>query len=205
MTSSPTSRPRWRRFHFAPVAVVGLLVLVAVVGAGCGSSTSVPPVNVQRPPEPQKPAATNLTTPEDAVRTYLDYVTYAYRLGRSDVASQAMAPEEFARVDSYIRYDRSQQRAIEQRLQSISFGASVPGTRTADSTATAMLLPAHETWTYRYIDLTTGGYKGAAKSATLDATYTLVPLSAVSVPWKTPGHPGWLVAAVEATAAAKAK
>lgn len=200
MTHLPKRSAVARRLRPVPWVGVAVLVLAALFIGGCGSGNAVPPVNVQRPATAQKPAAADLSTPESAVRSYLDYVTYAYRLGNSDVASRTMAPQELARVASYIGYDKDKGQTIDQHLVAIKFGTSVPASDTS-----GVLVPAHEEWTYRYVDNTTGGFKGAEKTANLDATYTVAPLSSLFVPWRTPGEEGWLVAGVEATSSALAK
>lgn len=144
----------------------------------------MPPVSTERPAQAKPPATANLSTPENAVRSYLDFISYAYRIGDSDVASHTMGPEELNRVDSYIELDRQRGRKIEQRLDEIVFRAEVP------EGADRQLVPATEKWTYRYIDGLTGAYKGPAKKASFDATYTVE---------RAPG--GWLVVSVEATTA----
>ncbi len=83
-------------------------------------------------------------SPESAVSSYLDWTSYAYLIGNSDVASHTMSPEEEVRVNSYVQLNAEQQRRISQVL--VSFKPrkpSVEGTRAT--------LGADEVWDYRYI------------------------------------------------------
>jgi hypothetical protein len=163
--------------------MLAVVVAVPALISGCNKDTiDVPPVSAERPAEPRTPKAADLSTPQNAVQSYLDFVSYAYLLGKSDVASQTMGPEEFTRVDAYLELDRQRSRRIDQQLKSITFGKVV--VQGADK----QLLPAQEEWTYRYVDLLTGGYKGSAKKASFTATYTVER-----------GPRGWLVTSVEAT------
>jgi hypothetical protein len=172
-----------RAHRRSSLVVLSLVIALSALVPGCGKDTiDVPPVSAERPAEPRKPATADLSTPEKAVQSYLDYLSYAYLLGKSDVASQTMGPEEFSRVDSYIELDRQRNRKIDQQLKSITFGKLVA------EGADRKLVPAQEEWTYRYVDLLSGGYKGAAKKASFTATYTVER-----------GPRGWLVTSVEAT------
>ncbi len=167
------------------LAIIALALAVAVSGllGGCSKDTiDVPPVSTERPADAKKPSGPGLATPQTAVQSYLDFVSYAYLLGKSEVASQTMGPEELTRVDAYIELDRQRGRKIDQRLDSITFGTPVV------ESPKKQLVPAQEAWTYRYVDSLSGAYKGAAKKASFTATYT-VEL----------GPKGWLVTSVEAT------
>jgi hypothetical protein len=130
-----------------------------------------------------KPKALVLSTPESAVRSYLDWVSYAYRIGQSGVATPTMSSYEEVRVDSFVQYNIQKSRLIDQKLKSIKFGTpSVEG-----STA---VIPAKEKWTYRYVSIETAGKTiSGPHSAAYDTRYHLV---------KTPR--GWIVESVEATA-----
>ncbi len=181
-------RARIRRLAYRTLlsAVLVACLSAAVLATGCGEQKiDVPPVSTEKPAEPKAPKAADLSTPRAAVQSYLDFITYAYRLGNSDVASQTMGPEELMRVDSYIELDRQRGRKIEQQLDAITFGAPIA------QGANRQLVPASEKWTYRYIDSLSGTYKGPAKKASFDATYTVDRADS-----------GWLVVSVEATTAA---
>lgn len=115
-----------------------------------------------------KPAAPVLTSPESAVRSYLDWTSYAYRIGQSQVALPTMTAYQEVRVDSYIQYNVQQYRLIDQTLQSIMFG-----TPTVEETRT--VLPAKETWTYSYVSIKNAGEViGGPYEASYDATYVVV-------------------------------
>ena len=183
MTPTLTPCDVARVVRLLAVVAVAALVFAALFIGGCRKNTlDVPPVNTERPAAAQAPKAADLSTPQNAVQSYLDWVTYAYRLARSDVASKAMGPAELARVDSYIELDRQRSRTVDQHLDSIRFGTPVT------SGPSKQLLPARESWTYRYVDTLSGTFRGAAKKASFTATYTVE---------QSPS--GWLVTSVEAT------
>jgi hypothetical protein len=115
-----------------------------------------------------KPKPWVLSTPQSAVRSYLDWTSYAYRIATSDVASPTMGPDEAVRVDSYIQYNIEKSQVIDQTLSSITFGTPSAGT-------TSTLLPAKEDWTYRYVSTKTAGKTvGGPYSASYDTVYTVV-------------------------------
>ena len=115
-----------------------------------------------------KPQPWVLTTPESAVRSYLDWTSYAYRIGQSSFATATMTSYEEVRVDSYVQYNIQKSRLIDQTLKSITFGkANLEGART--------IVPAKEQWTYRYVSIDTGNKTLAGPySASYDTTYTVV-------------------------------
>ena len=115
-----------------------------------------------------KPASPDLSTPEAAVRSYLDWASYAYRIGESDVATQTMTPNQLVKVDAFNQYNLQEKQLIDQTLESIKFGK----TKVRNSSAT---LPATEKWTYRYVSISVAGktLRGPYK-ATYKTTYTLV-------------------------------
>lgn len=170
---------------FVIVAVsVCLLVLglagCSTGGAGSGSgsteaSAGVIPhggaaveVRISKEALQNKPEQWVLDTPESAVRSYLDWTAYAYRIARSDVATPTMTPYEEVRVDSYVQYNIQKSRLIDQTLESITFGKPSVGT-------TSTLVPAKETWSYRYVSIETAGETiGGPYSASYDSTYTVV-------------------------------
>lgn len=119
------------------------------------------------PPAPEMPPPPMLKTPKSAVFSYLLYISYAYRILNSDVASQTFSPYEEVRVNSYVEYNRQQGRAIDQRL--VNF--DIRGVTSKGETVT---VAAKESWRYRYIDTSTGNYKGEPLDASYDTTYTVV-------------------------------
>jgi hypothetical protein len=148
--------------------------------AGCApaATTTATPATGSAP----APAQADLSTPVAAVRSYLDWVSYAYRVGDSDVASETMTAEELVRVDAYIQYNRQQGRLLDQKLVAFAPGhASVEGTR--------VVLPAREAWRYSYPPTAEStGSVTPTYTASYDATYTVV----------SKGPKRWVVASVEA-------
>jgi len=143
------------------VAVVSLAAVGALV-TGCSRGT---PSNVAAPPS--QPGAANLSSPQAAVRSYLDWSSFAYRMGDSDLASETASPDEEVRVDSYIELLKEKGRGIEQHLTSFSIvRSSAEGTHT--------LVATHETWSYRYLAPDGRTYLTPAYSTSYDATYTVV-------------------------------
>ena len=123
----------------------------------------------------------DLSTPEGAVRSYLDWTSYSYRIAQSDISSPTMSAYEGVRVDSYIQYQLQQSQLIDQTLDSITFGK-------VTTEATHTLVPAKESWTYRYVSIKTAGKTvGGPYTAAYDTTYTVI---------KDKGH--WVVDSVDA-------
>lgn len=103
------------------------------------------------------------------MRSYLDWISYAYRIGSSEVATPVLSADEGVRIDSYIELNRQQGKRIDQQLTSISFGR-----QSADGTHT--LVPTHEVWRYTYVSATDAKPIGQSHQATYDATYTVIPV-----------------------------
>ena len=131
--------------------------------------------------DPVAPAQWDQTTPESAVRSYLDWVSFSYRMANSEIPTATMTPGELVRVDSYIQLNRMEDKGLEQTLDTLQV-------RNVTQEATSAVLIATEMWTYRYFSLSTLEYLTESLSASYDTTYTLVP-----------GDAGWLVDRVEAT------
>jgi len=114
------------------------------------------------------PHAWVLTTPQSAVRSFLDWTSYAYRIATSDVATPTMGANQEVRVDSYVQYNLEKQRLLDESLTSITIGSP-----TAESTHT--VVPTHAEWTYSYLSIDTGNKViGGPYSASYDVTYTVV-------------------------------
>lgn len=167
--------------------LVGLALAVALVAAGCSPTQATKPtkptgpvgvgmagiagagtVTVTRAAFESTPSPWVLTSPESAVRSYLAWTSYAYRIGNSDVCSPTMNASEGVRVDSYIQLNLQKFRLIDQKLTSVTFSKpSIEGTRGTISTK--------EAWTYTYISSKTAGAAvGGPYTASYDATYTVV-------------------------------
>lgn len=143
-----------------------VLLLVSPLLSACGSGTSTGGVS-DTPPALTKPPPWQLTSPSTAVVSYLYWISFAYRVSDSDMASQTFTPFEEVRVNSYVHYNDQEGRAIDQKLTDLN----IRTVATKDGTAT---VTAHEEWTYRYISLKTGKYAGPGHEAAYDSTYTVV-------------------------------
>jgi hypothetical protein len=161
--------------------------------AGCSGSTKQPQVAAgstettsgQFPattPNPGKqPPPPALDDPRTAVYSYLLWISYAYRVLNSDVASKTFDPFEEVRVNSYVMYNFQEGHAIDQRL----LEAKLRSWESKGDTATVAL---QESWVYRYISTKTGKYTTPTLSASYNTTYTVVRQKA-----------DWVVHSVEAT------
>ena len=128
-----------------------------------------PPVDVNITPDvlAAKPKAPVLSTPESAVRSYLDWTSYAYRIGVYAVATSTMTPLEEVRVDAYTQLNLQRKVLLDQTLVSITFGKPSVGT-------THTLLPAREQWTYNYLSVGVGNKVVEGPYAvSYDTTYTV--------------------------------
>lgn len=155
--------PHIRR-AIAVFLVVGMAVAALSVLPGCDKA-GVADSDV--PPEPQVPHTPLQTTPELAVVSYLDWISLAYRVSNSEMASRTFTPYEEVRVSSYVQYNNEQGRAIDQRYASLDIDLA----GVVENTAT---VTARETWTYRYVSLATQRYSSQPATISYDTTYTVV-------------------------------
>jgi hypothetical protein len=138
--------------------------------SGMSGHMAGPPVEVHisQTTIDNSPAAWVLTTPKSAVRSYLAWVSYAYRIGQSQVATPTMTAREELPMDSYCQYNLEKGRLLDETLKSITFGAASTGT-------TSTLLHAKESWTYSYLSVKEGNPKiGGPYSIDYETTYTVV-------------------------------
>lgn len=144
--------------------VLGCLVAISVtlLLVGCDGGT-----DAGGPADPVVPDAPDLSSPESAVRSYLDWISYAYRMAESDLASPTVTPWEGVRVDSYIELNRQDGKGLEQSL-------SVFEIRSQSIEGTGAVVAAYEEWRYRYFSLAQGRYDGPEYNTSYDTTYTLV-------------------------------
>lgn len=174
-----------------PIACALALVLAVAALSGCspagkspsGKDTATRSEDLtagefpeRTPTSPQAPPPPMLRSPKSAVYSYLVWISYAYRVLDSNVATMAFSEYEEVRVNSYVELNRQEGRAIDQRLLSFD----VKQVRTKGDTAT---VSAAEAWRYRYIDIKSGDYASPAYDVSYDTTYTVV---------KVKGK-GWLV------------
>lgn len=188
--NSSTARPgliRWARFVTLAAALC-LAFAAPLVATGCsgdgaskapGSSEASAPaganmagpvqkVVISRSAVANRPKPWVLTTPESAVRSYLDWTSYAYRISESSAATRTMSTSQEVRVDSYVQLNLQKSRLLDQTLRSITFGKPVAG---SEST----LLPAEEHWSYRYVSISEVGKTiGGPYEASYETTYTVV-------------------------------
>ena len=116
----------------------------------------------------QKPQAWDLLTPKAAVRSYLDWTSYAFRTGNSSVATPTMTPAEEVRVDAAIQYGLENQKLTNQEITSLTFGGPI-------KRGASVLLPAKEQWKYEYRSVAQGnGVIGGPYEVSYDSTYTVV-------------------------------
>ncbi len=129
-----------------------------------------------------KPEKWDLTTPESAVRSYLDWVSYAYRTSESNEATATQSDNQVVRTDAYIQANLQASRLLDQRLSSITFGSP----RVVGETT---LLPAKERWSYRYMSINEPGKTiEGPLTASYETTYALIKLDR-----------GWVVDDIEVT------
>lgn len=157
------------------LVVASVALACAAAAYGCGASEPAEPVG-----DAVQPAPWDLSTPELAVRSYLDWVSFSYRMANSDIPTATMTPDEGVRVDSYIQLNRIDGKGIEQSLEDFSV-VSV-----SEESSSAVVV-ARESWRYRYFSLDTLEYVSEPYVASYDTTYTLLA-----------GATGWVVDRVEA-------
>lgn len=147
--------------HVASAVVAVGLVFCAMSCAGRVGRTDA------RPAEPVVPAPPVLTDPISAVRSYTRWISYAYRVANSDVATHAFSLYEEVRVNSYIQYNLLEKRALEQTLVAGEYRVVSAG----ETTATVAGV---EHWRYRYITPDGRRYLSPEYTATYDITYTVI-------------------------------
>ena len=177
-------RDALRARRFAGVIACCVLAVALLSAAGCSSAETKQaaeddrkgygmggvdqPIKLLAATVNNRPEPWDLKTPESAVRSYLDWVSYAYRIAESDEASLTQSPYQVVRTDAYVQANLQKSRLLDQTLDSIVFGkASVDGTRA--------VLPAKEKWTYRYVSVEEAGKTiSGPHKASYVTTYTLV-------------------------------
>lgn len=117
---------------------------------GKGMSGPAQKIAITRETIRDTPEEWTLTTPESAVRSYLDWVSYAYRTANSAAATATMSAKQEVRVDSYLQLNVQKSQLIDQRLMSITFGTPTTG-------ATSASVPVRESWSYRYVSISEAG------------------------------------------------
>jgi hypothetical protein len=133
------------------------------------------------------PTAPVLDSPEQAIRSYLAWVSFAYRTARPDVAAATMTEAEQVRVDAYCQYNiQTKGRLIDQQLKTISFDE-------VSGDSMRMTVSATEEWSYTYVSISEpekrpGKVIAGPHTARYESLYTLVKREA-----------GWVVDSVKPT------
>lgn len=125
-------------------------------------------VNVTDEAFETEPEAPDLSTPEAALRSYLDWSSYAYRTAQSSVAIPTMSTYQEVRVDSYVQYNIQQGRLIDQTLTDLVI-------HEVEEEGASATITVRETWEYRYISISEAGKViGGPYEVEYDAEYTMV-------------------------------
>ena len=172
--SATVGHARRSAVRLAIVSCLTAFALVACAPTGGDETPAAPGPIVE-------PGVADLSDPQSAVRSYLDWVSYAYRTARSEVASHTMTALEGVRVDSYIEFNRQLGRTIDQEIVAYD-------KRSESVEDTTAVVAAGEDWRYRYVDMQTGDYSSGDLRASYEVTYTLVFVDG-----------SWLVDRVDAT------
>ena len=156
-----------RKTSVARLLLLALTLPLALTLAVTGCSESGAPRDSEVIGPAVAPAPADLGDPQSAVESYLDWVSYAYRIGDSDVASPTMSAEEEVRVNSYAQLNTERQRRILQVLVSFRPGLpSMEGTRAT--------LSAAEAWEYRYLAVDGMKAISATYTTSYETTYHLM-------------------------------
>jgi len=127
------------------IVVLTLVLCLAVSLVGCGETQR----ELNEPiPVPQD---MDLSSPEQAVRTYLSWLTYSYRNMDSEIATPTMTPDLAQRVGYYITMNAATEKALNQRLDSFE----IIDIEVADTVAR---VTTEEGWTFNYMSLQTGQF-----------------------------------------------
>lgn len=136
---------------------------------GAAMAGAVVDVNVSEEALASQPEGMDLSTPEAAVRAYLDWTSYAYRIAQSRVALPTMSTYQEVRVDSYVQYNIQQGRLLDQTLTELAFGEP-------REDAERVHVPVRETWEYSYVSIERAGeVVSGPHTVSYDATYTVIP------------------------------
>lgn|GEM_PF-2684805 len=134
------------RFHYLHFVLCALIVIVfAFSMSACGEKVRDLEAEIPLPTEMKQ------STPEEAVETYWEWLTYSYRYMESDIASPTMTPDLAQRVSYYITMNAADRKALNQRLDSFE----VLQSDVEDVLAT---VTTRETWTFNYLSLDTGTF-----------------------------------------------
>lgn len=150
--------------RFLLILSTALCAVLFAAGCSGNAKTSEEPGTVG-PPRP--PMHVDRTTPESAVRAYLDSITYTYRMANSAAATDTMTDYEYVRVDAYVELNRQEGRALEQTL-------TVFEVRDITGQEPTITVATYEEWAYRYFSVEDLTYLSDETTATYDAHYTVL-------------------------------
>jgi len=185
-SEAPKSAPAWRAPLIAGVAIAvlaGTIYFMTRPGAdddpdtpaeatgtvGAAMAGPVVDVKVSEAALASQPEGMDLSTPEAAVRSYLDWTSYAYRIAQSRVALPTMSTYQEVRVDSYVQYNIQQGRLLDQSLSELTFGEP-------REDAERVHVPVRESWEYSYVSIEEAGKViSGPHTVSYDATYTVIP------------------------------
>ncbi|MHB9004564.1 MAG: hypothetical protein ACYC6C_10965 [Coriobacteriia bacterium] len=145
--------------------IASTVLCAALLAVGCSGNPDAPVADTVGPARP--PTHVDRTTPESAVRAYLDGITYTYRMANSDAASDTMTPYEFVRVDAYVQLNVQEGRALEQTLTAFDV-------REVTGREPTMTVSTYEEWLYRYFSVENMEYLSEDATATYQADYTVI-------------------------------
>lgn len=148
--------------RFRITTVLSTLILASVF-LGCTPSVK----SADTPDPPLMPPAPTLTDPVAAVYSYTDWISYAYQVSDSDVATHTFTSFEEVRVNSYVQYNLLEGRTIDQRLVDADYVVVESTPQTATVTGT-------EQWRYRYTSSDRTEYTSEPLEISYEVTYTVV-------------------------------
>jgi len=122
-----------------------MIIVVAISVSSCATTVRDLEADIPIPLEMKQ------ATPQEAVETYLEWLTYSYRNMDSEIATPTMTPDLARRVSYYITMNAADGNALNQRLDSFS----IKDTEINDTIAT---VTTEETWTFNYLSLETGNF-----------------------------------------------
>jgi len=137
------------------------LLLVSLALLACGQ-------NGPREMAAEIPMPTEMrqATPEEAVETYLEWLTFAYRYADSEVATPTMTADMAQRVSYYITMNLSADRVLNQRLDSFEIVE-------VENQNEIALVKTKEAWTFNYLSPQTGEF-GDDFEVTYSVRYTVI-------------------------------
>jgi hypothetical protein len=147
------------------VIVLFLLILFSIGTIGC--SAPVRDLEADIP----TPLDTKQSTPQEAIESYLAWLTYAFRNMDSEVATPTMTPDLAQRTAYYITMNAADEKALNQRLDSLTFVQ----VEVQDTVAT---VKTNETWTFNYLSLRTGNFD-EPQVVRYEATYTVLMIDGI--------------------------